>query len=454
MAAFPTTVATDADLYIAVNATSTQLTDNPLTIGATTVNVTSTAAFPTVGFISIDNEIIKYTGKNATQFTGCTRGADGTAASSHVQNSQVFHNVIAAHHNALKDDLIAVEQNLSDRIGLGSTQLKVPNGLATAPTYSFASETNLGFYRSGTSAIGIAFGTVLGADINFSTGYFDLRNNLLMALSQGTVTAPVLANRANPDTGLYFPNNTEMAFTVDGVQTVVLRADNSVDKGILIVTGYLKMGEDGTAAAPKISWESDPDTGIYRVGANTLAFAAGGTQAMRFDAGNLFFNRDVLLESDNTFQFGASTFGWRAIYAAAGTVSLPSYTFSNDNNTGIYRPASDVFEIVTGGTNALGITNTVVQVESGRVIQTVENGTVSAPVYSFASDPDTGFFRSASNVFDAVTGGRTSVRFQNNNGANETDLHIYDVSAATLRNVSRGASDSGGAGFRLLRIPN
>lgn len=121
MAAFPTTVATDSDLYIAVNATSTQLTDNPLSNVATTVNVVSTTGFPAVGFISIDNEIIKYTATTGTSFTGCTRGVDGSTAASHVQNSQVFHNVVAVHHNALKDDLIAVESFLSTHLGLTTT---------------------------------------------------------------------------------------------------------------------------------------------------------------------------------------------------------------------------------------------------------------------------------------------------------------------------------------------
>jgi hypothetical protein len=112
MAIYPGAGASDSNLYIAVNATSTQLTDNPLSNSATTVNVTDATAFPTVGFISIDNEIISYTGKTGTSFTGCGRGADGTTAASHVQNSQVFHNVIAAHHNALKDEVIAVEVDL------------------------------------------------------------------------------------------------------------------------------------------------------------------------------------------------------------------------------------------------------------------------------------------------------------------------------------------------------
>jgi hypothetical protein len=117
MAIYPGAGASDSNLYIAVNATSTQLTDNPLSNSATTVNVTDATAFPTVGFISIDNEIISYTGKTGTSFTGCGRGADGTTAASHVQNSQVFHNVIAAHHNAPKDEIIAVEADLVSAFG-------------------------------------------------------------------------------------------------------------------------------------------------------------------------------------------------------------------------------------------------------------------------------------------------------------------------------------------------
>ena len=42
---------------------------------STTINVDSTTSFTNTGFIQIDSEIISYTGKTATSFTGCTRGA-------------------------------------------------------------------------------------------------------------------------------------------------------------------------------------------------------------------------------------------------------------------------------------------------------------------------------------------------------------------------------------------
>jgi hypothetical protein len=49
----------------------------------TTIPVVSTAAFQNAGAIIIESEIITYTGKTATSFTGCTRGQYGSSASAH-----------------------------------------------------------------------------------------------------------------------------------------------------------------------------------------------------------------------------------------------------------------------------------------------------------------------------------------------------------------------------------
>lgn len=51
----------------------------------TTINVTSTAGFPAAGTVLIDAEIITYSGKTGTSFTGCTRGTSETTAAYHAQ---------------------------------------------------------------------------------------------------------------------------------------------------------------------------------------------------------------------------------------------------------------------------------------------------------------------------------------------------------------------------------
>lgn len=122
-AQYPGAAGTDANLFIAANNLSTSLSDNPLTIGATTVNVASTTGFPTAGYITIEAEAISYTGTTGTSFTGCTRGADGTAAASHVTGLQVYHDIVAAHHNVLKEEIKAIETDLVGSYTGGSTTI-------------------------------------------------------------------------------------------------------------------------------------------------------------------------------------------------------------------------------------------------------------------------------------------------------------------------------------------
>jgi hypothetical protein len=55
----------------------------------TTITVDDTSGFPTAGEIVIETERITYTGKTGTQFTGCVRGANGTAAAAHTNGERV-----------------------------------------------------------------------------------------------------------------------------------------------------------------------------------------------------------------------------------------------------------------------------------------------------------------------------------------------------------------------------
>ena len=67
---------------------TTQL-DGAINNSVTTITVDDTSAFPTSGRIDIDTELITYTGKTATTFTGCVRGANGSTAASHSDNAVV-----------------------------------------------------------------------------------------------------------------------------------------------------------------------------------------------------------------------------------------------------------------------------------------------------------------------------------------------------------------------------
>jgi hypothetical protein len=92
------------------NNLSTNLTVLVL-VGDTTIDVVDTTGFVAPGVVSIESEVIHYTGLTGTSFTGCTRGYDGTTAAAHSLND-VFGNarrvslrVISKHVQELQEEL-------------------------------------------------------------------------------------------------------------------------------------------------------------------------------------------------------------------------------------------------------------------------------------------------------------------------------------------------------------
>lgn len=75
-----------------------------ITNSATTITVDSTAEFPAVGRLRVDDEIMYYTGKTPVSFTGVSRGQKGTKAVTHADNATV--------HNGFK----VIIQSLNARV--------------------------------------------------------------------------------------------------------------------------------------------------------------------------------------------------------------------------------------------------------------------------------------------------------------------------------------------------
>src|SRR5205809_763601 len=89
---FPAALDDATSLFSRFNNAATTLSV-ALAIGDTTASVASTTGFPSSGAISIESEVIYYTGKTGTTFTGLLRGMEtaqgGTAAVAHPINTAV-----------------------------------------------------------------------------------------------------------------------------------------------------------------------------------------------------------------------------------------------------------------------------------------------------------------------------------------------------------------------------
>lgn len=174
-ASWPTTIATDSTLYVAVNELQNNLS-GAINSAVTTIGLNSTTGFPTVGLILIDNEVIKYTGISVNNLTGCTRAFDGTTAASHSSAAVVSFAFCAAHHNNLKDEVIAVETSLNFTASKAISS--DVNGRLAVATTTLA---ELNFVSGVTSAIQ----TQLNAKAPTASPTFS-----------GTITTALTANRA------------------------------------------------------------------------------------------------------------------------------------------------------------------------------------------------------------------------------------------------------------------
>jgi hypothetical protein len=113
-----------------------------------------------------------------------------------------------------------------------------------------------------------------------------------------------------------------------------------------------------------------------------------------------------------------------------GTANNPVYTFNSDPNTGIYSPGADQVSISTNGTERL-------RIDATGQVEAVSLGTAAAPVYSFTTDPNTGLYSPGADQVAISTNGTgrlfvdSSGRVGVNTSSPSQRLHIYESIAET-----------------------
>jgi len=195
--------------------------------------------------------------------------------------------------------------------------LVVTAGTAALPGIAVSGDLNTGLFSSGADAIDIAtagtrrFGvssagelTVYGGNLTLN-GQGDLRfadsdsSNYVAIQSPATVAS----------------NLTFTLPSVDGTNGQVL-STNGTGTLSFISNGGASNLADGTAATPSVNFSSDTDTGVFRAGANRLAFATNGASVGEFDGSDIFHQIPIpeYLEQVQT--------GWHLLQMAQALVSL------------------------------------------------------------------------------------------------------------------------------------
>ena len=125
---------------------------------------------------------------------------------------------------------------------------------------------------------------------------------------------------------------------------------------------------DGTAAAPSLFFVNDPDTGIYRPSANTLGISTSGVQ-------RLFVDEDGVTTVGGGAHFDGE------VRAANGNANHPTFSFTSDQDTGIYRHGANELGISIGGTEKAVFTSTTFTITPNLVVSgtgTINGTTIPA----------------------------------------------------------------------------
>lgn len=452
-ATWPGAVSTAANLYTAVNLLQTTL-NGTITSGVTTITLTSTTGFPTAGAITIDNEVIFYTGISGANLTGCVRASDGTVAASHNSGVPVGATVVAYHVNALNAEVIAIETDLNARFGFGSTAITVPSAVkmglggvaATNDPFeihsavSSAFRGNASFYDSTAMAAGVGGQIVLGGQYIAATytEFASIQAQKANATSANLDTNLIFRNRGNA-------NGMATFLTIDPSQNASFNGTVTVGIGSTGTNNSLAIinGGSGTAAGAQLRFQRNS---VLKATIGTYGSIFGGT------------SDDVAIYSPSN-QIVLNTAGTDALIIDAtqhalftnGTVSLPSISFMGDPDTGIFHVGANELGVALGGIQVLDIAPGWLG---------IVDGAVGRPGLLFQSDPGTGIYRiGASNIGIALGGSKyvdlstTDVIFSLTSVGSRTALTLRNLdntnAASNARFTIQTGGTSGGDPFTL-----
>ena len=208
-------------------------------------------------------------------------------------------------------------------------------------------------------------------------------------------------------------------------------------------TSFPLLAPDGSAGIPQYSFASDPDSGMFLVGADILGLSAGGIEAARLvetagvpqlivplvnavatptlafgDGDSGFFQ--PLDDNIQVSLVGVSRFFWEldSFAAAAGTgpsmrnlaagATAPGFTpRRSDPDTGLGSAGGDQLSLIAGGVEIARATEVV----AANQFAIAQSGASTVPELTSLADPDTGFRWPADNTTVWIGGGTRAWNF-------------------------------------------
>lgn len=175
----------------------------------------------------------------------------------------------------------------------------------------------------------------------------------------------------------------------------------------------------------------------------------GSTITSGTEGSVLFAGASGVLAQDNTNFFWDDTNN--QLRLGAGTASLPTYTFAGDTTTGFYSVSAGTIGLTFSGTQRYGISSTsIVSGTAGGFTLIRASGSASSPTYTFSGDTNTGIYRSGADTLEFSTGGNERARFDSsgNFGLGETSpASLFTVGSGDLFQVNSSGAIAAATGI-------
>jgi hypothetical protein len=205
---------------------------------------------------------------------------------------------------------------------------------------------------------------------------------------------------------------------------------------------------DGTALAPTYSWASDSNTGIYRVGADSLGITAGGTVRATVSSTGLAVSGVFSVSGAMTASGGLGVTGAVTTSGATSIGTTLGVTGAATLGSTLAVTGAATLSSTLGVTGAatfgstLGVTGAITATAGMTAAAPVLGpaGSAAAPSHSFSGDPDTGVYSGGTNILSLATAGseRVQVSAAGDVGVGATPLNNTNSKTLTLSGTLGG----------------
>lgn len=254
-------------------------------------------------------------------------------------------------------------------------------GLATSPSIAFSANSDNGFFLDNATNGGIGV-TCEGARVfTFLPSATGFNSTVLPMRFQAGRTASdcaLFGSTANRGTGIYWSGTNDSILNLASNSVARLTFDT-------VATISVPMRSSVTSiATPAYSFTTSTGSGFHCNAANDISLVTNGTS--RLNVTNSAITSTL------------------AVTVPAGSVSAPTLNFAGATTTGLWlnNAGNGTIGFATLGTSRFLISN-------GTVTNTVPllsaDGTVSAPSYSFTNNTNLGIYREAANTMSFTAGG-------------------------------------------------